>query len=154
MYLWLVFLHVLGAFAFMLAHSASTVVMFRLRSERKLKRIQVLLELARATEGIYYLPLLLVLITGIALAFLGGWWRTGWIWTALGLLVAMWLLMGRFGRGYFDPLIKAAGLPYQQGFKKMPAGSPAGSEEIQRLLASGRPYLLAAIGVVGWLLIV
>ena len=35
MYSWIVFVHVLGVFGFLLAHGAAAVVAFRLRGERE-----------------------------------------------------------------------------------------------------------------------
>src|SRR6478609_7482514 len=45
MYRWLVFLHVLAVFGFLLAHGTAIAVAFRLRREREVARIRVLLDL-------------------------------------------------------------------------------------------------------------
>ena len=44
MYTWIVFLHVAGAFGFLLAHGVSVAVLLRLRKERKRERITTLLD--------------------------------------------------------------------------------------------------------------
>jgi len=46
MYAWVVFLHVLGAFAFVMAHGVSANVVFRLRHETQRERIAALLDLS------------------------------------------------------------------------------------------------------------
>ena len=50
MYRWLVLLHVLGVFGFLMAHGISVSVAFTLRRERKFENIQALLNLYRATR--------------------------------------------------------------------------------------------------------
>lgn len=46
MYDWIVFIHVLGAFAFVLAHGTSMFIAFRLRAVKDRTRIAELLELS------------------------------------------------------------------------------------------------------------
>ncbi len=149
MYRWIVFLHVISAFLFMMSHGAAAAVMFRLRRERDPGRVGAFLELARSNEAVTYICLLILLATGVTLGFLGDWWRHAWIWASLGTLVAIYMVMGYFGRGYFEPLIKALNPPDNPGHAK-----PAGQEELESLLSSGRPILMALVGVGGWLLVV
>ena len=71
MYGLVVFLHVVGAFAFVLAHGISMLVSFRLRSERDRARQAHLLELSSIGVGLTYIGLVLLLVAGIAAGFLG-----------------------------------------------------------------------------------
>ena len=48
MYPWVVFLHVLSAFGFLLAHGASAAVMFKVRGEQDRARLHALLDLSNA----------------------------------------------------------------------------------------------------------
>jgi hypothetical protein len=46
LYQWMVFLHIAGVFAFLVAHGVSVGVAFRVRLERDPKRIMALLDLS------------------------------------------------------------------------------------------------------------
>jgi hypothetical protein len=46
MYEWVLFLHVVGAFAFMMSHGVSIFVAFRLQQEGEINRIRALLDLS------------------------------------------------------------------------------------------------------------
>jgi hypothetical protein len=51
MYNWLVFLHVVSALGFMMAHGVSVSVAFALRRERHSERVRALLELSANSIG-------------------------------------------------------------------------------------------------------
>jgi uncharacterized membrane protein len=44
--------------------------------------------------------LLVVIVTGVWMAFAGHWWGRGWIWTSLGVLVILLSAMGFIARPY------------------------------------------------------
>jgi len=157
MYPWLVFLHVIAIFGFLLAHGASASVSFRLRSERNLDRLRALIELSAGSYGVMYASLGLLLLTGIIAAFMGNWWGRGWIWLSLGLLVAIMVAMTALGSRYYTQVRKAVGVEYMEGMKMQPPLDPASPEVIDALLARGRPMLIAVIGfggiaVIAWLM--
>ncbi len=149
MYKWIVFLHVISAFLFMMAHGAAAAVMFRVRREQDLDRARFLIELSRFMDPVSYISLLLLLGSGLALGFMGGWWGRGWIWAAIGALVVMIGLMGYLGRGYFDAIVKRLQPSDNPGHVE-----PVSHDEMETLLGRGRPVLTAAIGIGGWLVIV
>ena len=169
MYSWLVFLHIAGALGFMLAHGASASAAFALRRERRLERVQALLELSASSYGVMYLSLLVLLVSGIAAGFLGGWWGRGWMWgflglglpitkPSLGLLIVIGVAMSVWGSRLYGGARKAAGLPYFENGKRHPPREPAGAAEIEARLAMGNPLLLTAIGLGGlgvilWLMV-
>jgi len=112
LYNWIVFLHILGAFTFVLAHGVAAGVSLKLREERELPRVQALLELSNtATQGMY-VGLVILLIGGITAGFMAGLWGRGWIWTALALLVAMIAFMFARASRYYGEVRRAAGLAY------------------------------------------
>jgi hypothetical protein len=152
-YDWLLFLHVLGTFGFLLAHGASATVAFQLRRERNRERICALLDLSSSSYGVMYSSLGLLLVSGIITGFLGRWWRYIWIWAALGLLIAIVLLMYALASDYYNKVRKAAGMPYFEGRKERPGIEPATPAEIDALLTSRRPVELMAIGGGGLALI-
>lgn len=148
MYPWLIFVHVLAVFGFLLAHGASITVAFRIRIERRPDRVSVLLELSQASAAIMNASLIVVLATGIAGGFFGAWWGRGWIWAALGVFLLLSLAMTFIGRRSFERVRAALRLLYA----KLPSPSAqVGSEEalaedLAASLRSVHPVLLTMIG--------
>ena len=149
MYPLLRFLHVLAVFGFLMAHGVSAGVSYQLRHERDLAKMRALLELSASIYPVMYGSLLLLLVLGVVLGFMGSWWGQAWIWIALILLIAMIVLMVRFGSRIYGGARKLAGLPYMEGGKTRPPIEPAGAEEINALLDKGNSNLLTALGFGG-----
>jgi hypothetical protein len=151
MYRWLVFFHVVGAFGFLLSHGVPAMVSLRLGGETDRRRIGALFELSNsgpsmaATWGSF----LVMLVTGIAAGFIGRWWRAGWIWVAIGVLVVVSVAMTMLGSRYMNDLRQAVGLPWFDGRRQQPGGNPLGDEELARRLSSSRPRSVAVIGFAG-----
>jgi MFS family permease len=156
-YAWWVFVHILGGFAFLLGHGVSVAMAIALRRERDPQRIQALLGLSRIYLGVTYASLLVLLIGGIVAGFLGHWWGQGWIWTALGFLVALWVGMSLLGTSFYDRVRIAVGTEPLYGARKkawlQERPPPATSAELDALLSSNRPFQLAWMGVIGLVLI-
>ena len=144
MYPWLVFLHVLGVFGFLMAHGVSISVAFALRSERNPDHIRTLLNLSSSSLGILQGSILILLLTGIVIGFIGHWWQSGWIWLALGLLIATFAYMYFAGTVYYSQVRKLIGLPRMDDNGQ--ETDPANRVEINTLLGQARPVWLAAIG--------
>lgn len=158
MYQWMIFLHMVGLFLFLMAHGISAGVALSLRKERRIERLQTLLDFSGASYSLMYGGLLLLLISGIVNGFIGHWWGSGWIWMSIILLVAIIILMVFFGSRYFTRLRQVSGSPYMEGRKIRPPQEPASAEQIEAALKSGRPAELALIGfggllVIAWLMI-
>ena len=139
LYQWIVYVHILAVFAFLLAHGAATAITFKLRGERKIERVRALLDLSESMRILGSVSLLVLIVAGILLGVMGHWWGHGWIWTALILLtlmsVAMTLLAGR-------PLARAR--------KLLAASSTAQvDQQLSTLLAAPNPVVLSVIGGVG-----
>ena len=146
MYSWIVFLHVAGAFGFLLAHGVSVAVLLRLRTERKRDRITTLLDLSSSSMTGFYASTVVLLAAGTLAGFVGNWWRMVWIWASLGLFLAIAASMYPLATAYLRRVRAAVG--------KRPSGAPmASDEEIDELLGSGRPVLIAVIGFGGLLVI-
>lgn len=154
LYNWIVFLHVAGAFAFVLAHGVSAGVALKLRQEREVPRVQTLLDLSQmATMGMY-VGLVILLVGGITAAFMAGLWGRGWVWTAIVLLVVMIAFMYARASRYYGEVRRAAGLEwYIPGKGSGSAGSP-NTGDLGRLLGSSRPLELAVVGAIGLLVII
>ena len=154
LYPWLVFLHIAGGFTFVLGHGASAIAAMRLRTEREPERVRALLDLSSGSLTLSYIGLLLLLAAGIAAGFGGGWWGRLWIWSSLGLLVVITVAMYPLGSQYYAKVRHAVGMRTYQDKKNEPDPVPGSPAELDALLTSNRPDLLAAIGGVGLLVII
>jgi len=148
MYDFVVFLHVLGALAFVAPHGVSMVTSFRLRGERDRARQAQLLELSGMAIGLMYIGLLVLLVAGIVAGFMGGHWGRAWIWVSLGTLVVVMAVMYSVGTPFYGRMRAAAGLP---GYAEKAANfkPPATEADLEQLATSNRPWVLAAVGSIG-----
>lgn len=107
MHQWLVFLHVAAVMAFMLVHGVQVAVMWKERWEPDPERN---LALFGPLPGLALLRLsgLAVILTGLALVATRSLWDRWWVWLSLLLLGAIWLLMRRYGGGYYNLIERAA----------------------------------------------
>jgi hypothetical protein len=147
----LLFLHVSGAIAFLLFHGATASVMFAMRRQQDSERLQSLLTLRDRAEDWWRWPLMLNLVTGIAMGFMGRWWGQGWVWVSIGVFLAISFAMSGIGRLHIDRVWHAIDpLGHKSPLKSEARNpDPATPEELEGLLARGRPGLLTVIGVVG-----
>ena len=147
MYQWIIFAHVVSAFTFFMAHGVAIAVALRLCHERQTERLQVLLELSNLSRPASNISLIVLLLSGIAGGFMADWWRMGWIWVSLMLLVLMSIGMRHGMSPYFNSLRKAIGSRYVEARKRQAATQPANADEIDALLSSARMEIPAAIGI-------
>lgn len=157
MYRWVVFVHILSAFAFFMAHGASAVMAFRLKRETNVERIKAILDLSNAALPVMYFALMFLLLAGIIAGVMANWFTKGWIWAALGLMVVIWAGMQYYAIRYYKPVRKAVGLPYRDGRQEHPAGEAASQSEIISAVQATNPVLLSGIafsliGVILWLM--
>jgi hypothetical protein len=148
-YRWVVLLHVLGAFTFVMAHGASASVTFKLRRETSRERIAALLDLSSASLRVMYLALLVMLLAGLAVGFWGSWWSRGWIWLTLGLVVAESAAMWAMATRPFSRLRQALGPPHLSGGEPQPAVPPAGAELVIARSAAIHPLAITVVGFGG-----
>jgi len=101
MYTWVVFLHVTAIFIFLIQHAADIFVTFKLRQQQEPEGIfatySFMLDNNTRNLRITYL---FIIITGIAAGFISTWWRQGWMWTALGVMFLIWIVMRHAGSKY------------------------------------------------------
>lgn len=155
MYLWLVFLHVIGVFGFLMAHGVSAGVYFALRRERNVDRISVLLQMSSGTMRLMGGSLLLLLVTGIIAGFMGQWWSHGWIWLSLIMLIVIYVAMAALGSRRLNQVRQGIGLPSLYG--QAPLAEPLSAEELNALLDHIQPTRLTLIGfgglaIIAWLM--
>lgn len=146
MYSLVVFLHVLGAFIFLLAHGISIVVFFLIRREPSVERTRLLMSARNAAGPVMMAAFGVMLLAGLAAAFMGNWWSRGWTWASVGLMLGIFLAMGILGRGYFER-IEALFQPAKRAQQKL--ATALRTQELTPVLQSGHQRLLSVIGVGG-----
>ena len=155
---WLVFIHVLSALTFFLAHGAAAAMVFKVRSETDFARIRAMLDLSVSTFKVYMLSFALMGLTGLTMPFLIHIWNRAWIWLSIVLILFVAVWMGLVNEKQIKQLRRLVGLPYMQGNKEFPAEPPAGVEEVTALLKKINPHQWALVGygipaLVLWLMI-
>ena len=140
----IVFLHVISTFGFLLSHGASISMAFALKRERKSQKIRALLDLSGASYPLMSLTLAASIVFGIIAGFQGHWWKFGWIWTSMALLVVIIAMMYFWGSRIYGAARKAMELPSE------PSGS---NEELFAILKKSNPVLLTLIGYGGYAII-
>jgi predicted integral membrane protein DUF2269 len=150
-YAWWVYLHIIGAFAFVFGHGASGLAAFRIRATRDPVQIRTLLDLSSFALGLTYVGLLLLLVGGIAAGLAGDHFSRGWIWAAIVILVVIIVAMYAMATPFYGQLRVAAGVRAKD--PKVDANPTIDQAQIDALAASSRPMVLLAIGGVGLILI-
>jgi hypothetical protein len=138
LYVWLKFLHILGLGVFLLAHGISAGASLVLRQQAAAAARGAILQLSLRANFIAFPGLLLVLVTGVWMGFLQSWWRMGWIWAAIVVLVLSIVAMS------------AMSVPYHRAREVLGEGQTA---ELDTRLKRARPIELAGIGTVALLIL-
>jgi hypothetical protein len=159
MYGWIVLLHIVGAFLFVVAHGASVWAVNAIRREGQPARIAALTDLSGMSLTAAYIGLLLLLVGGIWAGISGNWFGSGWIWAALGVFIVVAVAMYAIATPYFKRLRLALGQRTMGMPKDAPAPVPASDAEIAAIAASAPAMLLNAVGFLGlvvilWLMVV
>lgn len=150
MYDLILFLHVASALGYFLVHGAFASVSFALNRETEPQRIEAL-ESAMDRAGPWSLGSLLTIVaSGIALMVMGNWWRDGWTWLSLLILIVIGVVMVLFGGVH---------LGLRLGTEEMPAEGKRWDRTVQSGLRLGNriPMFLAitgliALGLILWLM--
>jgi hypothetical protein len=148
LYPWLVFVHLVAAFGFVLAHGVSAFAAFRVRAERDPARVAALLDLSAGSVMASNASLLVLVVAGVVAGLVGRWFGQRWIWAAIGVLVAVAAAMLVWAAPYYARLREALGQPGRDR-DRGPGPPPVSAAELAALLDSRRPEGIAAIGGVG-----
>ena len=150
----IVFLHVISAMGFIMAHGVSAMMLFKVSRERKYENLCNYLEISSFALRPAMLALHGVELTGITLTLMGHWWMMGWIWASLALFVAVGFVMGKYAAGYMNRVRSAMGIVSQKELKKGARPMPAPYEKLLEIVETGRPRLVASAGLSGLAMIV
>ena len=159
LYPWIVLLHIVGAFLFVIAHGASIWAVNAIRRESQPARIAALTDVSSMSLGAAYIGLLLILVGGIWAGIYGSWFSKAWIWVALVVFIAIAVAMYAIATPYFKRLRIALGQRTQGQAKDAPDPVPAPDADIAAIAASAPAGVLDAVGFVGlvvilWLMVV
>ncbi len=155
---WLVFIHVLSALTFFLAHGAAAAMIFKVRQETDFARIRAMLDLSVSTFKVYMISFALMGLTGLTMPFLIHIWNRIYIWLSIALIMFVAVWMGLVNEKQIKQLRRLVGLPYMQGNKEYPAEPSSSPEEVAALLKRINPHQWALVGygipaIVLWLMI-
>ena len=155
---WLVFVHVLAAITFFLAHGTSAAMTFQVRKETDFSRIRAMLDLSWSTMIVMGVSFLIMGLTGLVLPFMIHIWNRGYIWLSIVLMLFVFIYMAMFNETHYKELRRLVGLPYMKGNRNLPAESPASPDEVAALLRKTSASSMVLVGyiipaIVLWLMI-
>ena len=145
---WLIFLHVLAALTFFLAHGTSAAMAFKIRKETDFARIGAMLDLSWSTMILMGISFVVMGLIGIILPFLIHIWNRCYIWASIVLMLFVFIYMGIFNETHYKQLRRLVGLPYRKGSKELPAEPPSSPEEVSTLLKKTSVTGLVVVGYV------
>jgi hypothetical protein len=155
---WLIFLHVLSALTFYMAHGTSVAMAFKIRKETDFTRIRAMLDLSWSTMILMGVSFLIMGLTGIIMPFMIHIWNKIWIWASIVLMLFVFIYMAMFNETSYKQLRRLVGLPYMKGGKELPAEPPSSPEEVATLLKKTGVTGLVVVGyvipaIVLWLMV-
>ena len=128
---WLIFIHILAALTFFLAHGTSVAMAFQLRRETDFARIRALLDLSMSTMVVMFVSFLVMGISGLIMPFILRLWNRGWIWASIVLMIIVFLYMAFMNDRRYKHLRRMVGMPYMIRGDKFPAEEPASQAEVE-----------------------
>src|SRR5262245_810682 len=150
MYTWVVYLHVIAVFIFLVQHAVDIIVTFKLRQQNEPEGIYATYAfmLNNNTRNLR-ITYLVIILTGAIAGFMVPWWRQGWMWTALGVMIILWVVMGRLGPKY----LTAVDTITNDAIKNKPDATAL--EKFRNdLRARKEPEIMVFTSVIGMLIIV
>ncbi len=145
---WLIFIHILSALTFYMAHGTSVAMAFKLRKETDFARIRAILDLSDYTLEITVISFFSMGLTGLALPFFVHAWNKGWVWLSIILMLFVFIWMVWMNERAYKILRKLVGLPYRQGSKEYPAETPSNPEQVVEILKKSSVTSLIVVGYV------
>ena len=149
-YVWILYLHIGSVFGFLFMHGPSAAAAFAMRRTRDPARLEALVDISKFWVRASFVFLLLIIISGIGLGFMGNWWGKVWIWLSIAIFLALMVLMHIRGTRKFYGVRRALGQEYLQGwFTILPGtGVLAEPNELNWRLRAIRPWELTVTSVV------
>ena len=145
MYQFLLYLHIFGAVLFFISHGATALGMFRVRDNRHPEAVRALMGLRATQLWGFGVGFLLMGLSAIALGVMNGSWGRFWMWGSTVIFFIIWTVMGFWGRGYYDAIEMAL----DPNSEKAQKAKKPETRSLDEVIESGRPILLAWIGIGG-----
>jgi hypothetical protein len=79
----LILIHVLAALVFVIAHAVSAVAIFQVRGQSDRAVLTATLNRSSKAMIVAYVALVVLLVAGVILGFVGSWWGSLWMWVSL-----------------------------------------------------------------------
>lgn len=150
----LILIHVVAALVFIVAHAVSAVAIFQVRAESDRAKLTAILTRSGIALIVAYIAILVLLIAGIWLGFVGSYWGHLWIWIALALLVGVGIAMTPLAAGPMRGVREALGIQMGKPKEGEPPAAPKSDAELAAARAALKPELTAVIGVVALVIII
>jgi len=149
MYNWIVYMHVASIFVFLVQHAAEIFVTFRLREQEGPDGIPAVYSfLPDNNSRNLRITYLLIIMTGGIAGLMSTWWKQGWMWTSLGVMIVIWFVMHRLGGDYLN----AVDAITDEAFKNK--DDPSAIEKFKMDLKARRePAIMTATSVISMLII-
>ena len=146
MYNWLVLLHILFAFLFMLAHGVHAAAMLKFRGEPDPERSLTFFNIVPEVTLVRYLTVALG-IFGFAAVIVAGWWKQGWVWASAAIFAIISWVMFQYGAGYYSIIESAANRLIEA--KKTNINLPAVQKEFDDARNAPNAMIVSVVGIVG-----
>ena len=150
MYNWLVFLHILFAFLFMLVHGAHAAAMLKFRGEPDPEKSLSFFNIVPDITLVRYLAVALG-VFGLAAAYGTGWLIKGWVWSSLVIFLIISWVMYQYGAGYYNLINGAAERLIEA--KKTNTNLPAAQKEFDEARNAPHAMIVSVVGILGLALI-
>ena len=154
----LTLIHVLAALLFIITHAVSAVAMFQVRGHSDRAVLTGTLNRSSKAQIVAYIALVVLLVGGVILGFVGSWWGSLWIWVSLVLFVVVGWAMMPFAAIPMNGVRAALGIQVGKPKPGEPPAAPKIDEELAAARAALRPELVLMIGLAGliaitWLMV-
>jgi hypothetical protein len=146
MYNWLVFLHILFAFLFMLAHGVHAAAMLKFRGEADPERSLTFFNIVPGPELVRWLTVLLGL-PAFGAVYVGGWWKYGWVWASLAVFLVLSFVMFQYGAGYYT-IIEGAATRAMEA-RKTNTNVEAAMREYDKARNAPHAMIVSSVGLAG-----
>ncbi len=146
MYNWLVFLHILFAFLFMLAHGVHAAAMLKFRGEPDPEKALTFFNIVPDVKYVRYLTLAMGLF-GLAAAYLAGWFNKVWVWASLVVFLAISWAMYQYGAMYYKRIWDAI-LNLIEA-KRTNTSLPAAQKEFDDARNAPNAMIVSIVGILG-----
>jgi uncharacterized membrane protein len=143
----LVLVHVISILVFVGAHAVSAMAMFQVRSEADSAKLAAILGRSASALMVATIAVIVSLIAGVVLGFMGSHWGRLWIWASLVMLVAVGGAMTPMAAIPMGNVRRALGIQIGKLKEGEAPATPQGEAAAAAARAALRPEMVALLGV-------